>query len=164
MPKIRFSLRSLMLLTLVVCVALWTWPAVKYWYEATPLKREVTQFNQASRVGILGFRCADLTENEVLKAVRERLDALKTTEEERRIYAWILATGRLPKDSKLSHELHYFVNPTRAPSSSFHALSLKVPCGTTIARVPIRKVPLIKYDAPPIHDPLENYYTDLIVW
>jgi len=153
-PKIRFSLRSLMLLTLVVCVALWTWPAVKFWYQSTPIEQRVTEFNQPT-IDAFGFlRTYDLTEQEVIET---KVEAFKTTAEENRLLKQISSTKRIPKGSQ------FVPGPLLQSGSSFDTLALEVMADDESVHVPIREAPPINFSLPPIHDPLENYYTDLIV-
>ncbi|WP_425395892.1 hypothetical protein [Aeoliella sp.] len=102
--KLHFRLRSLLILTLLVCLALWSVPRVYRWYHSVPLAQVLAECNQPipfDQEGIITYPSPNVTEEEVLGVLHEYVTDPKVPAESRAVLKSVLHSRRLPGGSTL---------------------------------------------------------------
>ena len=129
LPRLRFSLRMMLVAVLVCALLVWVGRATNEFWNTTPtvaLADAVNRFNTRAIEDKVGELEPPLTADEVLASIKSQLATLNSNLESKRMYEQILRTGRLPAQAEL-----YFMdgyNPGNGPTKAVWWINLDVPC------------------------------------
>lgn len=101
-PRLRFKLRSLLLLMLAFALCLWLGPIAYDRYTSVPLSALVDRFNAVNQDHQIGQHEPAITVDEVLAAIEVQLPSVgKESEHAARVYSKILRSKRAPATTVL---------------------------------------------------------------
>lgn len=127
MVRFRFGIRSILLVTLLVCIGLWGGPRFYEWYRSIPLSQEVASFNARAATDSIGEHEPPISEAEIVKTIEAKLPTLNAGHKVESIYARIIRTRRLPRGAQLDYVPGY--SPANGRKYSVWWVNLNVPTG-----------------------------------
>jgi len=124
---VRFSMRTLLLMVLVLAALLWCVPEAFERYRSVPIADAIVIFNTRAQNSSVGRYEPPLTEREVIAAIMAQLPALKASSQVNSIYQKIASTRRLPEGAGF-YEIPGF-QPRNGPQQVVWWINLDVSTG-----------------------------------
>jgi hypothetical protein len=125
--RMRFSMRALLLVVLVLAITLWAGLEIVERYNSFPLSDAIDNFNTSAQGNIVGKYEPPLTESEVITSIKSQLPTLESSEQVKSIYRRIVNTRRLPKGADF-HAIPAF-QPRNGPQQIVWWINLEVSTG-----------------------------------